>query len=130
MTRTYLLDASALLAVIFNEPGAATVGALLDDCQIHAANLAEVARKMVALGIPPDETIALIDELNLEVLEDFGVEQVHEIAKLSPEAKRLGLSLGDSVCLTVAGHLDMTAVTSDRCWKEIAGLNVKLVLIR
>ena len=128
--RPYLLDASALLAVIFNEPGADRVRDVLDDSQIHAINLAEVARKMVAIGMPSDEVIALLGELNLEVLEELGVKQVHEIARLTPEAKRLGLSLGDCVCLTLAEQLDSAAVTADRCWKEIRGRNVKMVLIR
>lgn len=130
MTPQYLLDASALLAVIFNEPGAGRVFDLLDDSAIHTLHLAEVARKMVSIGMPADEVIARLGELSLETLEEFSVKHLHQIARLAPEAKRLGLSLGDCVCLTLAESLDRTAVTADRSWKEISGLNVKIDLIR
>ena len=130
MTRGRLLDASALLAVIFNEAGGDRVREVADDCQIHAVNLAEVMRKMVAVGMPADEVIAQIEALNLDVVEELGVKQVHEIARLAPEAKRLGLSIGDCVCLTTAECNDMVAVTAERRWPEINGRKVKILLIR
>ena len=58
MTHRYLLDASALLAVIFQEPGADRVLEVIDDSEIHAVNLAEVMRKMVAVGMPPGEVVS------------------------------------------------------------------------
>jgi ribonuclease VapC len=128
--RKYLLDASALLAVIRNEPGADRVLAVLDNSEIHAVNLAEVVRKLVAFGKPVDEVIAYTDALNLEVLEELNVKQVHEVAKLAPEAKRLGLSLGDCVCLVIAEWLGMTAVTAERRWSEIRGRKVTILQIR
>jgi PIN domain nuclease of toxin-antitoxin system len=128
--RKYLLDASALLAVIRNEPGADRVLAVLDNSVIHAVNLAEVVRKLVAFGKPVDEVIAYTDALNLEVLEELNVKQVHEVAKLAPEAKRLGLSLGDCVCLVIAEWLGMTAVTTERRWSEIRGRKVTILQIR
>lgn len=130
MERKYLLDASALLAVIRNEPGADRVLAVLDNSEIHAVNLAEVVRKLVAFGKPVDEVIAYTDALNLEVLEELNVKQVHEVAKLAPEAKRLGLSLGDCVCLVIAEWLGMTAVTAERRWSEIRGRKVTILQIR
>lgn len=130
MERKYLLDASALLAVIRNEPGADRVLAVLDNSEIHAVNLAEVVRKLVAFGKPVDEVIAYTDALNLEVLEELNVKQVHEVAKLAPEAKRLGLSLGDCVGLVIAEWLGMTAVTAERRWSEIRGRKVTILQIR
>ena len=130
MTRRHLLDASALLAVIFNEPGGARVRELIDDSEIHTVNLAEVMRKMIAVGMPADEVIARIEELDLEVVEELGVKQIHEIARLAPEARRLGLSIGDCVCLTTAEWNDAVAVTAERRWPEINGRKVKVLLIR
>ena len=130
MTRGHLLDASALLAMIFNETGAAMVAGLLDDSEIHSLNLAEAMRKMVALGMPADEVIGQIEALNLEVIEELRAEQAYEIARLSPEAKRLGLSLGDCVCLALAEWHGVKAVTADRSWQKLQGRKVEVVLIR
>jgi ribonuclease VapC len=130
VTRRYVLDASALLAVVFNEPGADRVCELLDDSSIHALNLAEALRKMVAMGMPADEVIAQIGELNLTVIEHLGTDQSHEIARMAMEAKRLGLSIGDCVCLTTAVRNAMTALTADKRWREVRGQTINIELIR
>jgi ribonuclease VapC len=130
VTRNHLLDASALLAAIFNEPGADRVLELFDDSEIHAVNLAEVMGKMVAIGKPVEEVITKIDDLSLDVIEGLGIEQAREIARLTPEARRLGLSLGDCVCLTIAKWMGMTAVTAERRWSELRGYEVKVLQIR
>jgi ribonuclease VapC len=130
VTRNHLLDASALLALIFDEPGAGSVAEVIDDSAIHAVNLAEVMRKLVSLGIPVVEVIARIEELNLELIEALGMDRVFDIARLAPEAKRLGLSLGDCVCLVVAGSFDVTAVTAERRWSEVTGRKFKILQIR
>jgi len=130
VTRNHLLDASALLALIFNEPGAERVGELIDDSAIHAVNLAEAMRKLVSLGIPASEVIARMEELDLELIETLSLKQVSGIARLVPEAKRLGLSLGDCVCLIVAESLDVVTVTAERRWSEIENWNFKIRQIR
>jgi PIN domain nuclease of toxin-antitoxin system len=116
--------------MIFNEPGSEQVVEMLDDCKIHALNLAEVMRKLVSLGKPADEVIAQVGTLELDVVEDLRMEQVREIARLAPEARRLGLSLGDCVCLAVAKTEGVTAVTAERRWSELRGYKIKLLQIR
>jgi ribonuclease VapC len=130
MTCKHLLDASALLALIFNEPGAARVWAVLDDSCIHAINLAEVARKMVAIGMPAGEVEVRLAELNLEILEEFGMKQALAVGRLGLEAKRLGLSLGDSVCLVIAEQTGSVVVTTERRWSEVAGLKANILRLR
>jgi ribonuclease VapC len=130
VTRGHLLGASALLALIFNEPGSDRVRDLIDDSQIHTVNLAEVMRKLVALGMPVDEVIAHIEDLEIETIPELNRENVVQIARLTPEAKRVGLSLGDCVCLVVAESMGLTAVTADRSWEEIQGRKVNVLQIR
>jgi PIN domain nuclease of toxin-antitoxin system len=130
MNRGHLLDASALLAVMFGEPGADKVRELLDDSRIHAVNLAETVRKLVDYRAPAEEAVSRIATLNLEVVEEFTAEQAYEIGRLAPEAKRLGLSLGDCVCLILAEWHGVTAVTADRDWRKVRGRKVKVLLIR
>jgi len=126
----HLLDASALMALIFNEPGAGRVRDVIDDSQVHAVNLGEVVRKLVALGMPVDEVIVRIEDLKLEMLEELNSKHIQEIARLTVEAKRLGLSLGDCVCLVVAESMGMAALTADRRWSEIQGRNVNILQVR
>jgi ribonuclease VapC len=130
MTRNHLLDASALLALIRNEPGRDRVRAVLDDSQIHSVNLAEVARKMVSKGMPAAEVESLLDELRLDVVEELSSEQALAVGRLGLEAKRLGLSLGDCVCLAVAEWIGATAVTADRRWAEVTGIGIKILQVR
>ena len=130
MSREYLLDASALLAVIFDEPGADQIRNIFDECRIHSVNLAEVMRKMVYLGMPVDEVIAGFAELHLEVITEVSWQEATEIARLGPEAKRLGLSLGDCLCLVVAAKAGLVVVTADRRWSDIQGADVRIMQIR
>lgn len=130
MDRAYLMDASALIALIRNEPGSDRVKAVFDDSEIHAVNLAEVVRKMISNGMPPAEVQALLEDLHLAVIEEFGQAQAYVAGQLAAENLRLGLSLGDSVCLTVAERMGMTAVTADRRWSGLQGRDVKILQIR
>ena len=47
-----VLDSSAVLAVILEEPGADSVEALLPGAKVSAVNLGEVAAKLRDLGMP------------------------------------------------------------------------------
>lgn len=116
--------------MIFNESGSDRVIDIIDDCQIHALNLAEVMRKLVALGKRPEEVISEIGSLELEVVDNFGFDEANEVARLAPEARRLGLSLSDCVCLITAKASGLTAVTAERRWPEIRGWRVNLLQIR
>lgn len=49
-----ILDASAVLAFIFGEPGAERVAAFLPGARISAINAAEVMSKLADLGMPED----------------------------------------------------------------------------
>ena len=130
MSRKHLLDASALLALIRNEPGAERVLPLLDDSRIHAVNLAEVARKMVSKGMPAADVEDLLAALSLDAIEEFSVKQALEVGWLGVETKRLGLSLGDCVCLVTARRTGLVAVTTERRWSEVTDLAVEILQIR
>ncbi len=130
MEKRYLLDASALLALIRNEPGCERVKAVLDDSGIHSFNFAEVVRKMIAKGMPASELQTLLEELQLTVFEAFSRELAYAAARLAAQNLSLGLSLGDSVCMTVASGLGMAAVTADRRWSEVQGLDIELLQVR
>ena len=126
--RGHLLDASALLAVLFEEPGS-EVASIIDDCAIHAVNLAETVRKMLQTGVPAAQTQGILDGLDLDVNPALTAPQAFAAGRLAFEARDQGLSLGDCVCLSAA-QTGQTVVTADRTWSEITGLRVKVVQIR
>ena len=120
--RLYLLDASAMLALVLNERGAERVEAVMDHAAIHAVNFTEVVTKLVQGGVPVQRARSLTDELAIGVYEEFSVDQAEAAGRLHAATRDCGLSLGDVICLTMARCLGLTAVTSERIW---AGVGVR-----
>jgi ribonuclease VapC len=127
----FVLDASALLSIVLDEPGSQRVDRILDRSGIHAVNLAEVVGRLVRSGMPAANAIATLLELHLEVDEEFGARQAEFCGALMGTRRDLGLSLGDCVCLTMAAFRGAVAVTADRRWQEIDGavLNDKTIRV-
>ena len=128
----HVMDSSALLAVTKGEKGAETVMELIEanDCVISSVNMAEVATRMLDLGLPLNELRRALGLFNMDVI-DFNEEQAMACAELRPLTKSAGLSLGDRACLGLAKLMDATAVTSDRPWMAIAeAVGVKVLMIR
>ncbi|HYI48533.1 MAG TPA: type II toxin-antitoxin system VapC family toxin [Allosphingosinicella sp.] len=116
----HVLDASALLAVMLEERGAAKVRELLPAAIIGAVNLAEVVAKLQERGAPDENIDRNIARLNLPVIA-FDAAQAIATGKLRARTRSLGLSLGDRACLALALARGLPAVTTDRGW---AGLEV------
>ena len=95
-----LLDASALLAAVNEEPGGERVAESLDDAAISAVNLAEVATKLREFGWRLTEVAHLVADLQLEVL-PFDLKDALQTAELRGPTRKLGLSLGDRACLEI-----------------------------
>jgi PIN domain nuclease of toxin-antitoxin system len=123
-----VLDASALLAFLRNEPGADRVAAVLTRSCISAVNLAETIGKMVEHGKPLDEVSYQIDRLRIEVI-PFDVAQARTAASLRKATRAAGLSLGDRACLALALQTSLPALTTDRDWDR-CGVNVEIVRVR
>jgi PIN domain nuclease of toxin-antitoxin system len=123
----YVLDASALLCLLFEEPGAERVEAVFAEAPISAANHAEVLAKLVDRGQPAEEAIAGLRELDLEVIA-FDRAQAEIAAGLRARTRSSGLSLGDRACLALAMSRKAVALTTDRAWAELrAGVRVEVV---
>ena len=130
MKAQFVLDASALLSIVLDEPGHERVDRILDRSRIHAVNLAEVVGRLVRSGMPAERAVAALHELHLEVEEEFGARQAEFCGALMGTRRDLGLSLGDCVCLTMAAWSGAVAVTADRRWKELEGTVVNDKTIR
>jgi len=124
-----VLDASALLALLQNEPGAEVVAARLPQCVMSAVNLSEVVAKLVDRGLPEADLRAALDMLDIDV-RDFDTEAAYAAGELRRITRSAGLSLGDRACLALAMRLGAAAVTADRGWAAFAGPALHIDLIR
>jgi PIN domain nuclease of toxin-antitoxin system len=121
VTDRFVLDASAVICLIRNEPGAGVVIAALPESCISAVNLSEVVAKMCELGMDEALIATVLDPLKLRV-SPFDASQAHASGMLRPLTRALGLSLGDRACLALAANLGATALTTDRAWTQLQGI--------
>ena len=122
----YVLDSSALIALVRREPGWEKVDAALGRSVICAVNLAETLTKLVHKGAEPRLSERVLKSLNLEVL-PFDEDLAWASRDLSPLAWTHGISFADRACLALAQRLRLCALTSDAKWKGlIRGVEVAL----
>lgn len=123
---TVVWDASALLALMNDEPGAITVRETLTEAVISAVNLAEVVSKLVDRGMPEAQILSDLGELDLSDV-PFDLQQAYATGLLRAATRSRGLSLGDRACLSLAQHLGLPVLTADRAWTELdLGVEVRL----
>ena len=118
------LDASALLALLQNEPGAQVVeDAIADGATISTVNLAEALSTMARKGADPATALATMTERGVIggaiTVEPFTLADAVEAARLRPLTAKAGLSLGDRSCLALARRLGTAALTADQTWRGI-----------
>lgn len=124
-----VLDASALLAYLFREPGHEIVEQYIEDACISTVNLSEVAGRFIRDGIDVGPLIQHIEKTSIEIV-PFNQEHALCAAELIPITKRYGLSLGDRACLGLATARNLSALTADIVWADIEGLNIDVIPIR
>jgi ribonuclease VapC len=124
-----VLDASAILAMLNDEPGAEKITPeLLSRATTSAVNLAEVQTILVREGGDPDESWALAVDPIPDV-EPFTAEQARIAGTLIQKTRSLGLSLGDRACLALAIALNAPVYTTDQLWRKLK-LGVPIYLLR
>jgi ribonuclease VapC len=127
-----VLDASAALALLRDEPGAEIVDEVITGAVMSTANHAEVISRLVANGVPADP----VDDQGAQdiagTLIALGVTLAPVDVATSVAAGLMfdwspayGLSLGDRICLATAEILQavddgpVTVYTSDQAWSRI-----------
>jgi ribonuclease VapC len=130
-----VLDASALLAYLRDEPGAEVVSeAIAGGAAVSAVNLAEVLSRVTDRGRDPAALVVRMTERGLLggaiAVESFTTADAVETARLRPLTRKAGLSLGDRACLALARRLEAPALTADLAWSEAGELAVELRQIR
>jgi ribonuclease VapC len=122
-----ILDASALLALLNEEPGAEIVTESVAQAAVCAVNFSEVAAKLSEGGMPEDAIREALEGLGLDVV-PFDRDQAYATGFLRSLTKPLGLGLGDRACLALAKKRGLTALRADRTWEKFnIGINVQVI---
>ncbi len=122
-----VFDASAVLALLRDEPGSELIAENLGEALISAVNLQEVIKTLLAWRFDIDTVRRMIGALHLEV-RNHDADAAYAAAALCEATRTFGSGLGDRTCMALAISEGLPAVTTDRAWTQltIPGLAVTL----
>ena len=122
-----VLDASALLAYLQEEPGGERVREVLAHSVISTVNWAEIIRKARDYGVDTQGLREDLASLGL-AFEPFSAVQAETAGQIKERTRRLGLSLGDWACLALGSDRGEAVYTSDRAWLKLTlGIDVEAI---
>ena len=122
-----VLDASALLAFLFREPGGQRVATHIPNSCMSTVNLSEVLGRFSRAG---HDTSLILQRLLASTIEfvPFTEADASDSASLVPHTRELGLSFGDRACLSLARLRGLKALTADSAWQQLSlGIDVELI---
>lgn len=121
-----VIDASAVLAILFDEPGAEAAFSASRGAFLTTVNLAEVREKFARKTGSAQPVSSLLSALEIVI-----VPFLEQHAIIAADLKgRVGKndSLADRVCLALAIDMGLSVVTGDRKWAELdLGLDIRLI---
>ena len=124
-----VFDASAILALLRDEPGADVVAQYIGDGLISAVNFQEVIKGLLRREVPIDAALAMLDALHLDV-RPHGRDDAIAAATLYSATKEFGSGLGDRTCMALAIAEGLPVLTADREWAGLEIPSLRLVLAR
>lgn len=112
-----VLDASAILALLYGEPSQDEIRKRIRgaDVRVGAVNISEVSAKLAEAGLGEAEVREAIGALS-PTIHPFDEDLALKAGALRPTTRERGLSLGDRACLALANSLGVVALTTDSCW--------------
>jgi PIN domain nuclease of toxin-antitoxin system len=125
-----VLDASAVLAMVYSEPGGnkvyAAIVSPLYSVSISALNWCEVLTKLSQKSpiMSAEKMAAILPGVEVVPFSQVEAEEAASLAKSCPS-----ISLGDRACLALASSLNAAAWTTDKIWAQIP-VSAKLEMLR
>ncbi|MES2665990.1 MAG: type II toxin-antitoxin system VapC family toxin [Pseudomonadota bacterium] len=125
---SFVLDSSAILALMWREPGGDKVRRVLAESVASTVIEAELYTKFQDRKVDEADAIRLVETLNLDFV-PFSSQQALIAGHLRSPTRHLGLSLGDRCCLALAMDMGATVLTADRAWADLT-VGVAIEVIR
>ncbi len=124
---TVTLDSSAILALLFGEPGGDRVASVVGESVVSAVNLAEIIAKLVESGYHDDEAERAVDGFLPSVM-PLDIPLAIATGTLRRTTRQKGLSLGDRACLALARREKARVLTADRAWADLdIGIEIEVI---
>ncbi len=128
----FVLDASAVLAALLDEPGGDYAFEIMGGSEISAVNLGEVYSTLLDGGMQPAEAKEIVPKLDFRV-RTFRDAHAARVGQLRPLTKSFGLSLGDRACIAQSELSGLSILTCDTRLEEAGkalGLDPPIALLR
>jgi PIN domain nuclease of toxin-antitoxin system len=124
-----ILDTSALLALIKNEPGASTIEDLLGQIVISSLSLAEAATSL----LQSEMTLQECEECLLPLVSQLiPLDASHALltANLMKQLKGKELPLEARACLALGIKMNLPIYTANQIWPDLGLTDIDIKLIR
>ncbi len=127
MSAEFVIDASALLAMLQGEPGSHAVAMILATSVVSSVNWSEVLQKARSHGVDVVGLEADLASLGIGFA-PFTTAEATVAADLWHRGARM-LALADRACLATGQVLGLPVVTADRAWASL-DLDIEVRVIR
>jgi ribonuclease VapC len=122
-----VVDASAVLAIYLDEPGADAVAEIIAGSLLSTVNYTEVVSKALDRGHRFDHVLQALARMAYVVV-SYDLSLARRAGELRPSTRRLGLSVGDRACLALAERERLPAYTTDRAWANLnLGIDIRVI---
>ena len=122
-----VLDASAVLALLFDERGGDVVSSHAAGALISTVNLTEVLEKVAERDGDPDRARAILSSIGV-IPVPFSERQAQLAAELKPLLRGKRIALADRACLALVRDTGRPVLTGDRVWTALdLGIDVRLI---
>jgi PIN domain nuclease of toxin-antitoxin system len=125
-----LLDTSALIALLNQEPGCKMVEEILVNSAISSVNLCELISILAKHNLLESEIEAITSDVVPEII-PFCKDIAIKAGKLTKISSQYGLSLGDRACIATAEYCGMDVYSTDKIWSKLDDkVQINIVIIR
>jgi ribonuclease VapC len=125
----FVIDASAVIAVLRSERGSDFIAPLCSSAIISAVNLQEVVKALTLRGVAIDVVKAMIDNLQLEIC-SHGEDEAYAAAVLVKQTSQYRSGLADRTCIALAIARNLPVLTTNRAWAQLAIDGLEVILAR